>query len=163
MGQVVNAWATVIDTTLSTLFDGSDGSINTLTTMISDGKMIDGNGAYPNGTVQNSTDIHASVAKTFFAYAIPAIWSVSGRAPFIVDSGYACGTVDPLSQYMSTDTMHATAGCYNGQLYYLASLSGSSESCAEECTPNLFSAPPGLDSLDGQSWGGVTLSDLITG
>ncbi|KAK3936951.1 hypothetical protein QBC46DRAFT_461157 [Diplogelasinospora grovesii] len=109
--------------------------------------------------------------KAFFAYAIPAIWSVSGVFPFVIDSGYACGTVDPLGAYLSTDTMHATWGCYNDKLYYLATPSGDAESCPTGscdgcepvCTDNFFSAPPGLDSLDGTTFGGIPVSDLIQG
>ncbi len=65
--------------------------------------------------------------------------------------------------------MHETAGCYNGKLYYLVNPSGeaqdctSCDGCTTTCYHSLFSPPPGIDSLDGLRFGGVTVSDLITG
>ena len=176
MGQVVNAWGNVTEQALANLFDGSDDSISTLTTLISDGKLIEGSvdGAEadpPTGAPADSDSaLQVSIAKAFFAYAIPTIWTLSGVHPFIVDSGYDCSTKDPSGLYLDTDTMQATNGCYNGKLYYLVTPNGDAEictggcsTCTQDCTANTFSAPPGLDSLNGQSFGGITVSDLIAG
>ncbi|KAI0173811.1 hypothetical protein BJ166DRAFT_492378 [Pestalotiopsis sp. NC0098] len=35
--------------------------------------------------------------------------------------------------------------------------------CERQCRDNKFSAPPGLDLLDGSDFGGITKEDLITG
>jgi hypothetical protein len=174
MGQAIAAWGSVNELALQKLFDGSDPSLVTLGSLISDGKMIEGavNGNYEfppapgsGPSPQTLTDLEAGLTKAFFGYAIPAIWSVSGTYPFIIDSGYDCGITDPLSEYLSPDTMHATYGCVNNKLYYLASPTGPATDCDDSgnCSPNQFSAPPGINWLDGTSFGGVTVLDLITG
>uniref|UniRef100_A0A0L0NAP9 chitinase n=1 Tax=Tolypocladium ophioglossoides (strain CBS 100239) TaxID=1163406 RepID=A0A0L0NAP9_TOLOC len=155
------------------LFDGSDNSFDTLTSIISDGKLIEGSGHKPprdRNKAYSEADLEASVGKAFFAFAIPAIWSVSGTFPFIIDSGYECGKVDPLTEYLFKDTMHKTFGCVDGKLYYLATPEGDAQHCSKSCLEcgqtcdaNSFSAPPGIDSLDGKSFGGVTVADLIKG
>jgi hypothetical protein len=177
MGQVVGAWQDITATALQTLFDGSDSSISTLTTLLSDGKLIEGGwSSMPTGE-PNATgnSINHMIAKAFFGYAIPALWSAAGTHAFIIDSGYACGTTDPIGQYMDADTMHKTWACNpsNNQLYYLAWPSGDAEDCSvtgggdsgsgTSCSDNLFSAPPGIDSLDGTQFGGITVSDLVIG
>ena len=175
MGQVVNAWGNVTEQSLKKLFDGSPEYIDLLTSLIADGHMIEGsvNGAaaYPDVTADGTTqaELRASISKAFFAFGIPALWSVAGTRAFILDSGYDCGTTDPESEYLSDDTMHKTYGCYNNKLYYLVYPKGeaqdcsSCEGCAVTCTDNDFSAPPGIDTLDGTRFGGVKVSDLISG
>ncbi|KAK3934563.1 putative glycoside hydrolase [Diplogelasinospora grovesii] len=174
MGQVISAWGNITDQSLKTLFDGSDNSVALLTTLVADGHFIEGgiNGAIvaPDiGVEPTLADLQASISKAFFAFGIPSLWSVAGTRAFILDSGYDCGTVDPESGYLNTDTMHKTAGCYNGKLYYLVNPDGDAQSCsggdgvAVSCSDNDFSAPPGIDALDGSRFGGVTVSDLITG
>lgn len=159
------------------LFDGSDESISALTTIISDGKLIDGSNydvpvASDLEEPHSMTALQGRISKVFFSYAIPTIWALSGTHPFIADSGYPCGTIDPLKAYISTGTMSTTWACYQNKMYYLVAPKGKPQTCTapnpggppSHCDSNLFSAPPGLDSLDGKStFGGVTLSDLIIG
>lgn len=101
-------------------------------------------------------------------------WTFSKHAAFIVDSGYDCGTTDPLGDYIDTDTMHSTLGCYSNKLYYFVAAEGEAQTCWNGCTGgpfcdskchnNKFKKPPGLDSLDGKSsFGGVTVAELIQG
>jgi hypothetical protein len=177
MGQVVSAWGNVTALSLKKLFDGSDASIDLLTSLVSDGHFIEGgvNGAIqaPNfhAGADDTTlaDLQASISKAFFAFGIPSLWSVAGTKAFILDSGYDCGVVDPETHYMDTNTMHQTAACYNGKLYYLVNVDGSAQTCTTsdkgitQCVDNHFSAPPGIDTLDGARFGGVKVSDLVTG
>lgn len=171
MGQVITGWANITERALSNLFNGEDDSIKTLTTLISDGKMIEGKepaGIGPSDHRDSDIALQNSIARAIFAYAIPAIWSVSGVFPVVLDSGYPCGTTDPLGDYLSPDTMHAVWGCHQNKLYYLATPKGDAESCPasdedSHCSGNFFSAPPGLDSLDGTRFGGVNVSMLIQG
>ncbi|KAH8885958.1 glycoside hydrolase family 18 protein [Thozetella sp. PMI_491] len=165
MGQAVTAWGNISEESLKNLFSGSDESINLLTTMISNGHLIegsvDGGASFPT----------ADVAKGFFAYAIATVWPLAGTHAFILDSGYGCGTVDPATEFLTTDVMHQTAGCYNGKLYYLVYPKDDAKTCTDvcdkscqtSCTHSKFSAPPGISTLDGSRFGGVTVSDLITG
>jgi hypothetical protein len=68
--------------------------------------------------------------------------------------------------------MEATGACIDGKRYYLAHSDGDAVKCfcqhiqgpcQRECRNNKFSAPPGLDSLDGKIFGGITKEDLIKG
>ncbi|OIW30765.1 hypothetical protein CONLIGDRAFT_614022 [Coniochaeta ligniaria NRRL 30616] len=177
MGQVVAAWGNTTEQALSQLFNGSASSISLLTTLTAHGQMVegsvDGGAAQPNVTAGADTlaALGASIAKAFFAYAIATVWPLSNTHAFVLDSGYACGVVDPMGAYLTADTMHATAGCYDGKLYYLVFPKDDSTVCTEECDPhcsnicrhNTFSSPPGIDTLDGSRFGGVTVSDLIAG
>lgn len=149
---------------LKWLFSGEDDAIDSLGNLILDGKMIEGKGSsYPPST-DTSSEQEAKIATAYYTYAIPAAWQAAGRYPFVLDSGYDCGTEDPLGKYMLPDTQHASAGCYNGKLYYLASVAGESELCINEgCADSYFPKLPGLDDLDGDAWGGVTKDDIIAG
>ncbi len=82
-----------------------------------------------------------------------------------MDSGFPCGTIDPVSQYLDADTMHNTWACYEDKLYYLCYPDGDIDSCDgdADCTSHHFSAPPGIETLDGNNWGGITLENLIQG
>ncbi|KAL6887059.1 glycoside hydrolase family 18 protein [Trichoderma evansii] len=181
MGKALGGWATIVENQLAALFNGSETSIALLGTMIGNGNLLECDGTSPSQSdpSDNSTytDIENYVTRAFFGFAIPALWTVSGAAAFVVDSGYPCGTVNPLGLYMSNDTAEATYSCYNGNLYYLVSAAGDYHSCTGEdialtvdtvdpppppCTDSLFTAPQGLDSL-GSKWGRITVSDLIAG
>ncbi|TWU70441.1 hypothetical protein ED733_000323 [Metarhizium rileyi] len=169
MGQALNAWADLAERSLAKLFDGTDESIDVLTSLLSDGKCITGKGRAAPPAYSEAT-LKGFIGKAFFAYSIPALWSVAGISPFIIDSGYACGTIDPIKGYMSWDSMQRTWHCVDGKLYYLASLKGKARYCSkacvecpDHCEDETFSAPPGIEWLDGASFGQVQLSDLITG
>lgn len=148
------------------------------------GNLIEGSGGSPvvdfNSTATSFNNLEGYINKAFFSFAIPAVWTASNNAAFIVDSGYACGTVNPLTQYMTVETQEATYSCYNGNLYYLASASGDWRGCTSEdvalplhvdtvsppppvCDPTFFTAPPGMDALGPDVWGGLTIDDIVKG
>ncbi|OAA36492.1 chitinase [Metarhizium rileyi] len=169
MGQALNAWGDLAERSVGILFNGSDESVALLTSLVSDGKLISGKGR-KEAAYDKSALLKAAIGKAFFAYSIPAIWSVSGASPFIIDSGSACGTLDPIAGYMSPDGMHKSWHCVDNKLYYLASPKGDAKNCLrqgigypEKCKDRQFSALPGIEWLDGSSFGGVTLGDLISG
>ncbi|GFF84110.1 hypothetical protein IFM47457_06365 [Aspergillus lentulus] len=147
MGQSTAAWGNITEKSQSKLFDGSDDSLNHLTDLISDGRLIEGKGMAPPGPdapAESASALRASISKAFLGFAIPSIWTVSGTYAFNIDSGYDC--------------------CYGGKLHYLASSKGDASTCTEGgCFDNKFSTPPGIDSLDGKDSGGITVGDLITG
>ena len=157
------------------LFQGSDESIKVLTTLISNGNLIEGGQQDsalsptlqpPN---QTQTALNEMAAKIFYAYAIPAAWNVTGQGAFVLDTGLACDAVNPIAQYLDQDTRDATATCYYDRLYFLATPIGSSQNCdgafdtAVTCRDNMFSAPPGVHALDGVAFEGVRVSDIIIG
>ncbi|KAJ5947147.1 Glycoside hydrolase superfamily [Penicillium verhagenii] len=171
MGSVLYGWSAAAENQLYTLFNGSSASITLLTTLISDGKLIEGSGASPetgyDPTTSTTTDVEGFIGTAFFGYAIPALWTAAGTAAFVIDSGYACSAQNPLTDYMTDSTQEATYACYNDNLYYLVYPDGTYEGCTgndeEACSQSYFTAPPGLDTLSNATWGGITLANLIEG
>ncbi|RAH64784.1 glycoside hydrolase family 18 protein [Aspergillus aculeatinus CBS 121060] len=185
LGSVISGWANVTQNELWNLFNGSETSITLLTQMIANGNLIEGSGAVPSvsssTTPETTTQIESSINKAFFGFAIPSVWAVSGTDAFVVDSGYNCSAQNPLSDYMTAATQEATYSCYNDKLYYLVRADGKWSGCpaekklgkradcpdcgTSECGEDAtyFTAPPGLSSVGGDAWGGITLDDLIKG
>ncbi|PYH88504.1 hypothetical protein BO71DRAFT_467833 [Aspergillus ellipticus CBS 707.79] len=159
-------------------------SIALLTKLMTNGNLIEGSGGAPgigNTTTTGTTSqIESSINKAFFGFAIPSVWAVSGTSAFVVDSGYPCSAQNPLTDYMTAATQEATYSSYNDKLYYLDHPDGAwkgctvtekelaqrtdcpecgTSTCVEDAT--YFTAPPGLSSLGGGSWGYITLPELI--
>jgi hypothetical protein len=167
MGAVVWGWANTTALTLAKLFDGSPESLDVLYKTMSDGKLVDG--LTDTQAVENSTfvgDLRRNIAKTFFGYAIPALWRNSGAYAFILDSGLGCSDDKaPLLEYVDDATMKKTGVCVDGRQYYLVSPNGDPHvpcwcrhyqapgACDDLVCPerNTFSAPPGLDSFGGNN------------
>ncbi|GFF80120.1 killer toxin subunits alpha/beta [Aspergillus lentulus] len=172
MGQSIAGWGAVVEKSLSTLFDGSDASIEMLTDLISDGRFVEGSsismalppsdaGELPKDTM---TALQKSISKSFFAFAIPSIWTVSGRYPFVIDAGYSCDHADDMGDYLEADTMKVAKACYRNKRYYLAAPEGQPWECVEGSSlDNPFSALPGVDSMGQGSFGNVTVEDIIIG
>jgi len=96
------------------------------------------------------------------------VWTFSGNAAFVLDSGYPCSAQNPLSQYMTAATQEATYTCYNNNLYYLVYPDGEWSSCTTgsdgTCQGgSYFTAPPGLSTFSSSTWGGLTLADITEG
>ena len=173
MGQTIAGWGNVTSLGLQKIFDGSDESLDTIWDVISDGKLADGARATdpPKGNSEN--ELRANIAKSFFGYSIPALWQVSSTYAFVIDSGYGCDEDKPLDDYLDDKTMESTGACVDGKRYYLAYPDGDAVKCEchyfdnghceRVCRDQKFSSPPGLDSLDGEIFGGVTKEDLIRG
>lgn len=140
--------------------------------MLADGNLIQGNNAKASGTstTETNSQLASDISKAIFAFAIPALWPLAKTNPFVLDSGYNCGDAGALTT-VSPDVQQLTGGCYNGKQYYLVWPTGSTLDCQEICTPHCsrycqpsnFSAPPGLQYLDGTNYGGIKVSDLIIG
>ncbi|EFE34865.1 class V chitinase, putative, partial [Trichophyton benhamiae CBS 112371] len=176
LGETIYAWGNITAVALRDLFNGSDTSITTLTDIISDGKLIDGRKDNQDdvsvlNTRADAPMYDAGIARIVFGFAIPTIWTAAGTFPFIIDSGYLCGTIDPLDSFLSVETMHATASCVDDKLYYLASPKGDARVFVPHprgsggyYRNNKFSAPPGVEFLNhGNSFKGVTLDDIVKG
>lgn len=171
MGRTIKAWSDTTERSLHQLFSGSDEGIEALTDLISDGKLIAGcdhTVTYPPSEYGNVPDedtaaLEDSIGKTFFAFAIPSIWTTSGRFPFIIDAGYSCDHEDDMGEYLEDETMKAAKACWNNKRYYLAEPDGQPWYCQEGgCLNNPFSALPGVDSM-GPNFGNVTVQDIIIG
>lgn len=107
MGQIVGAWANLTDLALQELLSGDSTSLPNLDTLITGGKLIAGmpkNNGFPPG----QENLTVSIASAFYPYAIPTIWSAAGYDVFVIDSGASCGTVNPITQYMTTEDQEAS-------------------------------------------------------
>lgn len=174
MGQIVYAWQNATSQAAEDMFSGSLASIGALDTLITGGKLIAGIPA-TSGSLSFQDTLSGSVTSAFFAYTIPALWSVAGYDVFVIDSGTSCGSINPITAYMSIADQEASWACYpdtTGGLYYLAmpvtsqfqaNCSGSSPS--DPCPDVPFTVPPGLSALTGTpgTWGGITRRGLIQG
>ena len=168
IGQAIDGWGNVTAYNLELLFDGDPEHIETLYKVISDGKML---GSSPSK--MSDSELRATIAKSIFAWSIPRLWRKSKSYAFILDSGYGCSDNKGLEEYVSADTMAATGTCIDGKAYFLVHPDGDARSCEchyydnphceNVCTTSKFSAPPGLGSLDGQAFGGISREDLIKG
>ncbi|GKZ29774.1 hypothetical protein AbraIFM66950_006404 [Aspergillus brasiliensis] len=110
------------------------------------------------------TALRRGVSRSFFAFAIPSIWTVSGRYPFVIDAGYSCDHEVDMGDYLEDDTMKEAKACYRNKRYYLAAPEGQPWECFEGgCIDNPFSALPGVDSMGQGSFGNVTVEEIIIG
>lgn len=77
---MVNIWQQTIDAVNAQMFNGSDASIDSLYSLISDGKMLSGNVAI------SDQDAKTAIEKTIYGYMIPQAWSLSNTnvSPFIM-------------------------------------------------------------------------------
>ncbi|KAK3947971.1 hypothetical protein QBC32DRAFT_246732, partial [Pseudoneurospora amorphoporcata] len=172
MGKVTTAWTDAAAMSLDNLFNGEDDSIDTISELISNGKLIRGSGEKDFNQTQARIVTRTNIGKSFFSFAIPNLWRYSKNYAFVIDSGISCGTSNPLGDYLDDDTMKATGSCVDDRWYFLVHPDGDSKICKCEipaghgpcqtvCRNNKFSAPPGIGSLE--SFGGVTMDDLIKG
>lgn len=175
LGQVVNIWANATESQLSSIFSGQPDTLPILSGLIDKGQMIEGAdgsssaaGSTPSVGVSSATttSVQASIMLSFYAFAVPAVWRASGIGAFILDTGADCSDLDVASEYVDSSIQTQAMGCIDNHLYFLVYPDGpSSDSCPAEgsCTDNDFSLPPGADKLDGSSWGGVTVNDIVNG
>lgn len=170
--QAVFGWMNSTTLSLKKLFDGEGASLDALSSIIKDGRMLPGAGANM-GSSKGPIDIEATARKTFFAYAIPGLWRRSKQYAFILDSGEGCSG-NPASKYVDDDTAKATSVCVNDKMYYLVAPEGDANECKCErvtdmgpcqtiCRDQKFSAPKGIGSLTDDEFGKLTRDDIVKG
>nr|POE96544.1 killer toxin subunits alpha/beta [Quercus suber] len=163
-GQAMFGWDEAASRTLAALFDGSDASITTLTGISSTGS-ID----VAKAAKESIPEFSKNIERTFYGFAIPAVWQAAGVGAFILDASITCDQTAVLGDYITGDTAGASKYCYNSRLYYLVHTPGDWQQCGGSARGNCndktnkFEPPAGLDSLDGANWGGIKLGDLIAG
>ncbi|KAL8333671.1 hypothetical protein RB593_003384 [Gaeumannomyces tritici] len=173
--RIAIGWQNSTSLALDKLLGGSDTTLNALTSLVADGKFIDGRWDESPETRPRSlteADIAQAARKTFFGFAVPALWRRSKTYAFILDSGEDCNG-NPAHKYVSDQTASETRVCHDDRLYYLVYPKGDARICTpcpakdipcqEKCRTNSFSAPVGLDSLSGDSYGEVTKEDIVKG
>ncbi|KAL8371943.1 hypothetical protein RB595_001650 [Gaeumannomyces hyphopodioides] len=183
--KLVQAWQDSTSLALLQLMDGRERSLDSLTSLIADGKMAPGQWECPDGESGQAGEpacqrprsptefeITALARKAFFGFAVPGLWRRSGTYAFVLDSGQGCNG-NPLSKYVDHETAKAAGVCNNGRLYYLVQPKGDATTCwcnyydnghcNRACANNKFSAPTGLGSLNMEDYGGVTKEDIVAG
>lgn len=183
MGQSMKGWEVIFTQDLKDLFDGSDKSIERLTSIISDAGVLDGienDKPYTDkskrkdkddddvkSTKEQRENVEAGILTSFWAYSIPAVWQASGHHPFIIDTGRSCD--DKNGDKYTKDLRSA---CYQKRLYQLGDPDGKSHPCKKNCgfpggctcPDTAFSSPHGVGELDGsKTWGNLTVDDIIIG
>lgn len=172
MGQTIQAWSKINADTLHWMFDGTEESNDLLWKLFDDGKLIGGAQGDGKSSDDDVNVVAGNIQKSFYGFTIPTLWQLSETYAFVLDSGYDCNKEYPVEDYLDKDTMDATGACYDGRRYYLVYPKGDAEECScsyihthceRTCRDNKFSAPPGLDSLNGTLFGNITKEDLIKG
>ncbi|KAK2600127.1 hypothetical protein QQS21_005142 [Conoideocrella luteorostrata] len=177
MGDVLRRWGRAAETSVATLFNGSDESISTLTDIISEGKLISGASHDASITISGDKDtaLQAIITKTAFTLGAHPLWATAGVYPFIADTGYNCDVEHPIPDHVNPRKMKDAWACYQNRSYYLLGplearqRPGPTTAKPDVETgsghgPRLFDPPPGLESLrNNTKYGGVKISDLIIG
>ncbi|KAL0943239.1 Killer toxin subunits alpha/beta 5 [Colletotrichum truncatum] len=171
------SWMKQSDRLIQKLFDGSEKSIELLSNLFKDGKMMagmpDGPGLPQNGN-SDGFNRESATKRALYAVAIPAIWAANGPTPVVVDFGPSC-EIDA-RKYFTENASKYNLGwrCVNGHSYILAGVADKPpRPCGtsvpdNECT---VQSQWTLKILDGikyiqkpsLSWGGITVDDLIIG
>ncbi|KAL2069976.1 hypothetical protein VTL71DRAFT_14656 [Oculimacula yallundae] len=163
------AWYGAAAKTLKSLFDGSDNSIKLLTALIDGGKLQD-------FVPPTSPEIKDTVIKSMYTFLIPMAWKAGGNVdtPFILDPNTDCATAAKWSDkdhekilFMNRETAAKSGICLNNRVYYLVSARGG-DPCTQQtiggikCTGR-FTMLPGITTLDGSKWSGITRGTIIEG
>lgn len=165
MGQLVSTTATAISDTNTDLFNGSAYSVANLVRVMYQGQLMEATSS------SGALDTQTALEQALYSVLIPYAWSLSNENahPVVIDTGYDCSDTYPsyFKDYISKDTAKEVAVCYNNALYYLLDARYCNVDCSgvkpvgsTVCTPTKFYKPFGVDSLDGVSWGGVTVENL---
>ncbi|KAF4822056.1 hypothetical protein CGCSCA5_v002762 [Colletotrichum siamense] len=168
MGTLFDVWKKTQDAYLSEVFSGSNSTTdNMLQGLIRDGMM----NMVPDDI--NLSEMKNTVQTILFGQMIPIAWSVApaGFTPFVLKTGDACSDTMPktLDPYMDEDTHKKAGVCWNGNQFYVLTIGKYPEVDVQADTPGLPDSDPPFqllaggthDILDGKSWGGITLDDIV--
>ncbi|KAF6831742.1 chitinase, partial [Colletotrichum plurivorum] len=181
--RIITAWKDQTDRLLATVFDDSDSSIDLLTGLVSDGKMLGGMSDRPANDyntdyTKNWQDIKY-IERAFHALAIPAAWAANRPTPFILDFKHddkdadRDGCVIDATPYFEERAKKCNPGwrCIDKRSYVLAGVDDTPKTCRQGtslCVPpkNYFKILKGIEDLQEpgtDKWGHVTVNDLIIG
>ncbi|EQB50179.1 hypothetical protein CGLO_10404 [Colletotrichum gloeosporioides Cg-14] len=167
MGTLFDVWKKTQNDYLSEVFSGSNSTTNNmLSGLIREGMM----NMVPDDI--NLSEMKDNVQKILLGQMIPIAWSVApaGFQPFVLKTGDACSDTMPktLDPYMDEDTHKKSGVCWNGNQFYVLTI-GTYRVDVQADTPGLPDSEPPFqqlaggthDILDGKSWGGITLDDIV--
>ena len=114
--------------------------------------------------------------RAIFSSLIPNTWRLSENKifPVIVDVQTKCGPNVDFNAIVNNNGIDPGAindwTCVNGNIYYMLGAQGDAQTCdgggdgtGITCSPNSLTGLPGIVSLNGKAWGGITRSDFIAG
>jgi hypothetical protein len=161
MALEIDGWTSALSTGLAQLFDGSDHSIDMLTELIKDGRLLEGTDFL--SAAFDEDDIANRIERIIFAHLIARTWTVAGLQPFILDTGDKCDLIPGVKG----------SSCFEGNWYRLVYGKVVRETCPDGGSPphtnpppclvwELY-IPPGASALNGKDWGGITIDDIVHG
>ncbi|KAL4909691.1 hypothetical protein BDW74DRAFT_186210 [Aspergillus multicolor] len=168
--NLFTAWQDSVQDTARKLFDGSDESLDVLTTIISKGQLIKGKRPTntPDTTMGNSTR-DDSITRAFTGFVVPRLWQASDTKAFVLRTGHPCDDSNPVSKYLKDEDAKRTQACFKEERYYIVHPKGwAADTCDIPTLPDAvpvcydlqFSVPPGIDNLDTQNYP-VTKEDIV--
>lgn len=163
---------------ISTIFDGSDDSVKTLTDLFKDGKMITGGKADARRKVDNGHTMgwnrEKAIKRAFYAVAIPAAWAAHKPTPIVVGSGPSF-QIDARKCFREPPNKYNVGWrCFNGHSYILAGVrDGPAKQCGAPAPSNqcplqfqwTFEILQGIDNIQNSTdkWGHIKVEDPIMG
>ncbi|EFQ97488.1 hypothetical protein MGYG_00528 [Nannizzia gypsea CBS 118893] len=178
--NLVSKWTDQIDQLINTLFSGTDESLQQLSKIISDGKMIAGATDRSEGTTDHTEAFlqEKLAERAFYAAAIPSVWKMRNpyaSYPVVLDLGPDCNRDIGSDKYFRSKENYKQGWiCLDGHNYILASTyerNNDGPNCLPEFYPWCLNLPgnlfplPGLDKIinPNETFGGVTVEDLVAG
>ncbi|KAL2204874.1 hypothetical protein CC79DRAFT_922150 [Sarocladium strictum] len=167
--DIVLIWQNSVVKLAEKIFSGSDEDMETLGKVIANGKMVASTTDIP--TVE---ELRHQLERSIYAALIPVAWEISEQdiSPFVLDSGMSCddagGDWGQNEGKFLSGVKDSGMACHGGRAYYLVGAKGSchggspfEDPDTNDCDP--FSALPGVTSMDGKSWGGISREDIVFG
>ena len=137
-------------------FNGDAASIEFLTKMLADGKLI-----MPPGD-QAANELRDRWKGAIYGSSIAHAWQMVGITPVIVDADADCDEEGVgVDEYISSETAEVARGCVDDKLYYLLDPDGNPVWGGDHLFDSDFSLPNGLKTVANDEWVGVTVEDLI--
>ncbi|KAJ4155961.1 hypothetical protein LMH87_001181 [Akanthomyces muscarius] len=158
---IIRLWEDTLKAYNDQLFNGSPESITSILHIIIDGATF---ASERPATI----DLQKQVERAIFPQLIYQAWTLGKAPPFILDSGDDCKAGDPPPK--KTPASKEGYACVNGKAYYLTSAPGTyytNPNCYQhpvtQCTPTGYKTLPGQKSIDGKSYGNITIQDFVEG
>jgi len=173
LGQAIFGWGNVTEQAALNLFNGEDATLSTLTKLLAKGHMIGtAKEDDPAPDLLTQTQLQQIMLRSFYAYAIPVAWQLSGRSPVFLDTGSGCATDPDSFGWFDNGQASQAKACFDGKLYLLgwpkgqaAYDGGSCDNCGGNPLPSHFTIMPGMDALADKdnAFGHITMEDMISG
>lgn len=166
LGAIVELWADTAAAWSKNIFSGEADTLAKLGDLIRDGAVSQ----TPTGSIGDddgdlsAQSIKERVKKSIFVDLIPRAWRLSNLplGPFILQTKKGCDETPD-----EVEVIEGRTFCVDDSLYVLASTADRDKNCKQvgdysSCLED-FKDLPGTDTLDGTSWGGLTVEDIVVG